>query len=47
MRKNVKENVCIYIVYVCITESLCCTAVVNTVIQLYFDRKKKEKHSIS
>ena len=28
-------------VCVCITESLCCTVVVNIVIQLYFNRKKQ------
>ena len=28
--------------YICITESLCCTAEINIVNQLYFNKKKKD-----
>ena len=31
-------------IYVCITESLYCTAEINIVNQLYFNLKKKKKH---
>ena len=39
MEKNMKENIYIYMhIYICITESLCCTAEIkdNTLNQLYF-----------
>ena len=38
MEKNIIKNV-----YICITDSLCCTAEINTVNQLYFNLKKSRK----
>ena len=34
MEKNIERNV-----YMCLTESLCCTAEINIVNQLYFSKK--------
>ena len=36
MEKNIKNNV-----YVCITESLCCTAEINTILQMNYTSIKK------
>ena len=32
------EYICVYNIYICITESLCCTAEINFVNQLYFNK---------
>lgn len=45
MEKTLKKDV-----YVCVTESLCCTTEINTVHQLYFIKiklKKKKKRTMN
>ena len=42
MEKNMKKNVC---VCVYVTESLCCTAEINTSLEVYFKEKKKNLYS--
>ena len=38
MEKNIEKRMCVYIcICMCITESLCCPAEINTVNQLYFN----------
>ena len=32
--------------YVCITESLCCTTVINIIVQLYFNNKTLQRQSL-
>ena len=44
MEKNMKKNVCVCVcVCVCITESLCYTAEINILNQLYFNKNCFER----